>query len=476
MNAMLPETTDIVARLKDALSVPTMPTREAESCARLIERLTRPVRVGVFGLSSGGNAWLLSEIVGSDVLPPSADWPTLEVVHGDRLVTHATYEDGMTSSYGGAVTEAILAEEPVFLRIEAPIEALRRMRFLYLASDDAPGDQLAALDWAEPRTDISIWATQNFGQAEIAIWAQAPDRMKNHALLVSTSPRQDEQELTQRAGYDFDGVYVVPQDHPDAALNRLLVRLDDDIAEARAADLDAAHMFLHRVRHVAAETPRATSRPAEPQRTASRRAMGFAETSQVRFAPEPEPAPAPPPALQPQPRPQSAPVQTEAAPAPEPVPAPVAQPEPMPAPAPVPPKPVPVAPVPTAPPDPAPLAVARAPSPEMQAMLSEPMLYLKRRARALLEMIEWKAAEEDAVDGDWAEDVLAHCCETTEGLQMRAMDWPEDETSALLLRRTLDEACDVAILLQVEGGTDQAQDAAMMLLQLRGDFERELAA
>ena len=473
MNAMYPEATDIVTRLKEALAVPTMPAREAESCARLVERLTRPVRIGVFGLSSGGNDWLLSEIVGTNVLPQGADWPTLEVVYGDRLVTHATYEDGMTSSYASAVSEAILAEEPVFLRIEAPIDPLRRMRFLYLASDDAPADQLAALDWAEPRTDISIWATQNFGQAEIAIWAQAPDRMKNHALLVSTSPRQDEAELTQRAGYDFDGVYVVPrQDNAASALHRLLVRLDDDISEARTADLDAAHMFLHRVRHVAAEPPRVPSRSVEPPRTASRRAMGFAEASQVRFVPEPQavPMPEPQPQLVPEPKPEPLRVVTT------PVAQPVAQPEPMPAPAPVPPKPVPAAPIPTAPPAPVPPVAAQGPSPEMQAMLSEPMLYLKRRARALLEMIEWKAAEEDAADGDWAEEVLAHCCETTDGLQMRAMDWPEDETSALLLRRTLDEACDVAILLQVEGGMDQAQDAAMMLLQLRGDFERELAA
>ncbi len=426
MNVVTPESAGTIARLKAALNAPNIPAREAESCSRLVERLTRPVRVGVFGLSTGGDAWLLGELLGEDVLPKGDDWPTLEVVHGPELVTHATYEDGETSSFQGPATAAVLADDPVFLRIEAPLETLRRMRFLYLATNDAPADQLAALDWAEPRTDIAIWATEFFEQAEIAVWAQAPDRMKNHALLVSTNARQSEAELTQRAGYDFDGVYVVPKGSEDGSLLlRLLTRLEEDIAEARTADLDAAHVFLHRLGHLVPEdldaAPAATEKAPVKQP-----AYGFAEDASAKFEPTPASLPT-----------AKAPTAEPSAPA--------------------------IVPFPKA-------------SPEMQEMLSEPILYLKRRARALLEMIEWKAAEEAAEDDDWAKEVLSHCCETTEGLQMRSIDWPEDEACALTLRRTLDEACDVAILLQVEGGTDQAQDAAMMLLQLRGDFERGLAA
>lgn len=438
---LLPESSETIQQLKSALGSASMPPREAESCARLLERLTRPVRVGVFGLSTGGNGWLLDQILGAGVLPSGDDWPTLEVVHGPRLMTHATYGDGLTSTFQGQAGDSVLAEDPVFLRIEAPLEILNRMRFLYLATDDSTAEQIAALDWAEPRTDISVWATQFFGQAEIEVWARAPDGLKNHALLVTTSARQDLAELERRAGYDFHGVYAMPRDHEEpASVAGVISRLEEDIAEARAADLDAAHVFLHRMGHLvpAASQPVAavpTPAPAEP---------GFAEAPAAPIeAPEPVAA---------------GPVEVDHVGTAQAKAEPVA-----------------AAPTPSAP-QTRTLRITEPASPEMQAMLSEPILYLKRRARALLELVEWQAAEEDADEDQWAGEVLSHCCETTDALQMRAMDWPEDEACALTLRRTLDEACDVAILLQVEGGKDQAQDAAMMLLQLRGDFERELAA
>ncbi|MEM6609801.1 MAG: hypothetical protein AAF689_14630 [Pseudomonadota bacterium] len=417
MNAFAPDTRDAVARLEAALNAPAMPPREAESCARLLDKLTRPVRVGVFGLSTGGDDWLLRQIIGAEILPQGADWPTLEIAFGTAHATLATFEDGMTSKVDGAADPGLLSQAPVFLRIEAPIDMLLRMSFLYLATDDAPAEQLSALDWAEPRTDIAIWATTVFGQEEVRIWAQAPDRLKNHALLVCTDPAQAEADLAARAGFDFDGVYAVPrQSEARGSVDRLMQRLDADINEARAADLDAADLFLHRLGHLV---------PSHVPSSATASARDIAAEAAI----VPPGTTAEPVAIA---------AKTDA---------PIAQPKET-------------------------LAI----SSEAQALLSEPILYLKRRARALLELIEWKAADADMTDDAWAEEVLTHACETTEGLQSRAMDWPEDDTRALTLRRTLDEACDVAVLLQVEGGPDQAQDAAMMLLQLRGDFERQLAA
>lgn len=462
MNATTPQTAQTISSLKEALVAPAMPEREKQNCALLIDRLARPVRIGMFGLSTGGDSWLLKQILGEDILPPGLEWPTLEVVFGPKLMTHATYEDGLTSSFAGAANDAILQEAPVFLRIEAPLAMLQRMRFLYLACDDALGDQIASLDWAEPRTDITIWCTQNFDLPEIEIWARAADGLKNHALLVTTSPIQDLGELSARVGYDFDGVYAVPQGDQDSPLlSKLLGRLDRDINEAQAADLDAARLFLHQVSALVTEEASArvasrrasrATRPVSYARPAAAAAPAQAAMATPVPAPEPAPAPQPAPAEVKVPTLHPQTVTLPAAPAaPAPAPAPVAAAAPAPAP--------------------------RAPaSPEIVAALSEPMLYLKRRGRALLELIEWQSAE-DTPDADaWASDVLDHCCETTDGLQMRAMDWPDDDAAVLTLRRTLDEACDVAILLQVEGGTDQAQDAATMLLQLRNDFERELAA
>lgn len=428
-----------VARLEAALSAPSLPAREAQNCALLLDRLTRPVRVGVFGLTGGGDDWLLQQILGPGVLPEGPDWPTLEIVQGGQVQTHATFEDGRTVTIDGPATELLLADEPVFLRIEAPNDLLATMRFLYLASDDTPAEQVFALEWAGPRTDVAIWTSRSFDASETMIWAQAPDKLKNHAYLVATGPGESLADLQARAGYDFDGVFTVPRDGNNPVwLRHLLARLEADIAEARIADLDAAQIFLHRL-GVAAFDPAAPGlRDAAPMH-------GFAE-------PAAQPAPiidrAQDAARAAERAAKMAELQGAAA-------AEVVELKPASA-------------------DEA-NVVALNPSPEKQAMLSEPILYLKRRARALLELMEWRAVE-NPDDEDWAGEVLSHCCETTEALQMRAMDWPDEDDGAEILRRSLDEACDVAILLQVEGGKEQAEDAAMMLLQLRGDLERQLAA
>lgn len=105
------------------------------------------------------------------------------------------------------------------------------------------------------------------------------------------------------------------------------------------------------------------------------------------------------------------------------------------------------------------------------AVLSEPFLYLKRRARNLAETLDWADETED----DWAPDVLTHCNETAQGLLDRTFVWPEDNPLAVGMRDMISEAAEMAVLLQVEGGRAQAEDAAVLLCQLRTEFESRLA-
>lgn len=107
---------------------------------------------------------------------------------------------------------------------------------------------------------------------------------------------------------------------------------------------------------------------------------------------------------------------------------------------------------------------------ELLPILSEPFLFLKRRARVLSEDLAWADAAED-----WAAMALAHCVETAEGLRERATNWPDDIAAAGDLRALIDEVCDLSALLQIETGEEQAQSGAALLFQLRGAFERALA-
>ncbi|MEJ6391882.1 hypothetical protein V8J82_01360 [Gymnodinialimonas sp. 2305UL16-5] len=110
------------------------------------------------------------------------------------------------------------------------------------------------------------------------------------------------------------------------------------------------------------------------------------------------------------------------------------------------------------------------PPPELVDAISEPMLFLRRRARALIELLDWEPGE------DWPHMVLSHCVETTEGLRDRAVRWPDTTAAARRLMRRVEDACDTAVLLQIEAGEDQARDAAQLLTQIREEFEDALVA
>jgi hypothetical protein len=57
--------------------------------------------------------------------------------------------------------------------------------------------------------------------------------------------------------------------------------------------------------------------------------------------------------------------------------------------------------------------------------VSSPILHLKRRSRALAEILEWREEDED-----WFEEVLTHCAETAEALRDLVAAWPDDDPMA----------------------------------------------
>jgi hypothetical protein len=72
-----------------------------------------------------------------------------------------------------------------------------------------------------------------------------------------------------------------------------------------------------------------------------------------------------------------------------------------------------------------------------RALVSAPILHLKRRSRALAEILEWREEDEN-----WSEEVLNHCAETAEDLRDIVAGWPDDEPMADRLRDAIDQACD----------------------------------
>lgn len=367
-----------VSQLEGLLAQASLSSRDATRCARLAEALRRPARLCLIGPDPAVLHWCLAGLLGETPIEAALMPPALEVGFGDTPRTTATLGDGSTVARPGLPGADVFARAPVFLSIELPVDALRRMSVLTVCLEADAAQHGPALAWAARRSEIAIWCTRRFGATDARIWAAAPDRLHHHAMLVERAP--DLAATHPDPATEFVARFAPADRDPEAFFSAVRDRLHKDMDEARAADVDATRLFLHRLGHALPAVADAPPRPAA--------------TSQPCTA------------------------------------------------------------------DPA----------ALRALLSEPLLYLIRRARMLAETLAWMEDDED-----WAGAVLDGCCETAEGLRDRATAWPEDDRAAAALNQILEEMGDTALLLQIEGGVDAARTAASLLRQVRWEFEQALA-
>jgi hypothetical protein len=345
------------------------------------------------GPAQGDLRTIVYGILGTDIAPDGMSLPSaIEMGNGPRVQTVATLEDGTHLACDGWPDADLLAEAPVFLQLDAPIEALRRMSFLALSLDTNPSMHRPALAWAARRTDIAVWCTPRFSVVDARIWANAPERLTHRAYLVETDPSAD--VTHHEARREFAGRLQLPLPGDIAPL---LDRLRDDIDEARMADVDAAHLLLHRLGQLTAEdtAPEAGENTApevscetHEDAPASRLDRGL-DRSHGQLA-------------------------------------------------------------------------------RLRDVLSEPTLFLARRARALAEDLAWTDPD---TTPDWPQIALTHVGETAEALRDRTADWPDDLPEFTDLTDMIEEATDLVLLLQMEAGPDQVEDAAGLLHQLRQSFD-----
>lgn len=407
----------VLARLEALMVSGVLTQAEFVSCSGLAEALRRPARVAVLGQSTADVTSVLASMLEEHLVTMVPEGPAVEIFFGPAACHVATFEDGSSLSQDGYPRHDLMRYGPLLLQIEAPLPILGTMAFLGIELGPEPEAYTAALGWAARRAEIAIFCTEGFGDLEAAIWRAAPDRLKNHCYLVITGERD---AGSARAHGAFDAVIHAPTAAEAAApLAALKHRLAADITAAREEDVDAAELFLRRFRREDSEPSGAEG--ADPAGAAR--------------APGPLPGSAGAPGTD----------------APAPAATPPAAPEPE--------------------LDDFALAMAEAESAARRLVSGPLILHLKRRSRALAEILEWRE-ESDA----WPEQVLEHCAETAEALRELVAAWPEDDPVADRLRAVIDQACDTVVLLQLEAGPEQAEDAARVLYQLRTDFEQEMAA
>ncbi|MGR3322544.1 MAG: hypothetical protein ACU0DK_11480 [Pseudooceanicola sp.] len=394
MSAQTETALDLPQRLDHAAQLPGLPPAAMRMARAFAERLRRPVRICVLGMPGAGKSELISAILDEALIPRGLQLPTHEIAHGPVARVIMTLEDGSTLDRIGLPDAGMLRANPVFLRIEAPLPALRDRSYMVLVAPASEPAMAPALAWAARRCDIAIWCARGWSDLDQRVWKAAPDSLKAHALLVATGdagatgPDAEEVGFESAFSVDVSATGRGPGE-PDDRLNTLTAHVDAIIRDGRTEDRDAALMLLRRYAKDEAD------QPAEAV-TAS------AEGSPSTVGEE---------------------------------------------------------------------AVAAEVTPEARAMLERLFHTLRKRGEALLDRVEAGATDEED-----AARILSEVEETFASLQslIDTEDtfgdaWPD-------LREAVTEAHEMALLLRVEGGVDQAGEAAALLLQLRRETEWKLAA
>ncbi|WP_375688553.1 hypothetical protein [Pseudooceanicola sp. LIPI14-2-Ac024] len=297
-----PDTGEMLSRLETAAALPGIPAGAAKRCALLIERLQRPVRLGLFGFPGAGKSLLMNALAGEVVIPEGLILPTLEIAHGASPQMQVTRADGTVVTRAGRLDAAVLDDDPIFIRVILPVAALKGRSVLMLAAGAAPDELGPALTWAAARCDIALWCSRNWSAAEQAIWARAPEGLKNHAMLVLSRDHAEGAHDRAEWAAGFDRVFritplrLVRESHmtavrPAAGLDALLAHVRQVIDDGRSEDLDAATILLHRFEQRSRVRSRPLTEPVQPIAPVPPRTAEVAPAPAV----EPEVAPEEPP-------------------------------------------------------------------------------------------------------------------------------------------------------------------------------------
>lgn len=425
----------VIDQLTLAIEQGAFPKVASDYANHLLHRLSAPVRVSVFGIPGSGKSELINMFVGRSVLSDKVRLPTTEIVYGPNEAMTLTDAKGRSHRHEKVDLSLVSSESAAFLKIELPIERLKRISFLEVVTDGSVAELSSAIEWAVGRTDIALWCSQNFEADEQAVWSKVPDSLKDHAFLVLTKADvlSAEGALSKRVSgletivaEEFHSLFAVATLQAIAAYGSngevdeatfhasgggaLTSEVLRHAERGRRADFDSAQMFLVRYKIsglVSASKTAAKDEPVDPS-------TELVEASPV--ATNADAAEVPDDAVQPE--------------APE---------------------------------------VDDAPEVSNVALFADAVRYLKRRGETLT------AAMSDQSEGNGSA-ILPQCADVVEYL----MDhFSQDESGCEATDAMIDElseAQELMVLLEVEGGDASAADAATLILQLRREIEMQIAA
>ncbi|MGB7242116.1 MAG: hypothetical protein WBC93_08535 [Sulfitobacter sp.] len=172
--------------LAEAVSSNRFPAHLHHQIRALMGQIDAPVRLTIFGPTGSGKSTLINLLLGSEVLNPDHKLPTTQFKWGEAQHATCTMADGSTHTYPRFDTAEISSRAPIYIEVELPLPALGKISMMEVVVSGGAAEMAQALAWADKRTDIAIWCTQDFDETEQDGWLRARDDMKDHAFLVVT--------------------------------------------------------------------------------------------------------------------------------------------------------------------------------------------------------------------------------------------------------------------------------------------------
>jgi energy-coupling factor transporter ATP-binding protein EcfA2 len=409
-----------IARLEQAIASGVMPPEANNLAERICKRLRSPVRLAIMGPQGAGKSQLLNFLAGADVIPKDARLPSTLIAWGEAEKVDCTLANGKVKSLKSFDIEEINQLKPVFVRRKMPLPMLKSISLLEVVTGTKEAEQKRALAWAARSTDIALWCTQEFTEAESELWNTLPSILQDHSFLIQTkadrlkdkSTRENQLEMLRSAASDqFYSVHQIETLRALAARDEDGEIADNMLAQSGGQDLHQAVM-------------KAIDEGIQASLDGAVILFARYDISENAMA-------------------------------------------------------APVAPVPEeqkqadAPPDePTELLVpkqAPTPRPGIDDVSAEIVKYLTDRVKEL----QAQLSKSDALD---SEVVLAQCFKDVEWLVDQLSAKAEQNPDILHTLDACQDAADMMLLLQLENHDSAVEDAVVLLLQIKRDFEQKLAA
>jgi hypothetical protein len=177
---------EVAERLKLALNDGRIPSSQHALGTQVLSLLQNAVKTTIVGLPGSGKTKLINMMLGENLLLSIPGISITEVVYGREPKTTFVYSDGTLTHHKGLPAQHANAHGAIRARIELPENVLRHQTFTEISLTGSPDQQIQMFQQVAALGQVTIWCSEQFGSDELAIWKTAPETTKDHSFLALT--------------------------------------------------------------------------------------------------------------------------------------------------------------------------------------------------------------------------------------------------------------------------------------------------